>query len=139
MPSNLFLFEGAGSNPAGVVGSYSCIRFLGDQRYLSHVVLNQACWLPLALALVEATALQHPLTTSMALNGAASTGCFTLLPNAYHAYDDGLFTPSKTFLRSQNQTSPSCPTRSSLLRHLHQENQVLRRDCQVSATGSLNI
>jgi len=59
------------------------------------LVLNRAHWLPLALVLVAATALasQHPFATSKALNEVPAAPLDTFLPSAYHAYDEGLFTP----------------------------------------------
>ena len=54
------------------------------------LVLNQARWLAPALVLIEAVlASQHPLVTLKASN----TVPHTFLPSAYHAYDEGLFTP----------------------------------------------
>ena len=54
----------------------------------------RARWVALALVLIQATALasQHPLVTSNALNE-APTAPLAFLPSAYHAYDEGLFTP----------------------------------------------
>ena len=78
---------------------YSIIPFLAINGSLvptrsPMLVLNQTRWLALALVLVEATAFasQHPLATSKALNK-APTAPLTFLPNAYHVYDEGLFTP----------------------------------------------